>query len=170
MTKQEYTAEENAASISEAASIINRAMHGSYITLMDVTKAEMEYIHRAFNVMNDRIASLEAEVAQLQADNRSLVEQMALMMEHKSETVQRSQGSSTIKAIYGLEAVKYKDDVFSWVETMFEKEKKAKDALMKSDIMLVDKAGFLALCNLMLKLNQQSSKDADESDGDEDRT
>ena len=61
MTKQEYIAEVNAASISEAASIINRAMHGSYITLMDVTKAEMEHIHRAFNVMNDRIASLKRE-------------------------------------------------------------------------------------------------------------
>ena len=92
MTKQEYTAEENAASISEAASIINRAMHGSYITLMDVTKAEMEYIHRAFNVMNDRIANLEAENANLRADNRSLVEQMnqmAMRMEHKSGTTQR---------------------------------------------------------------------------------
>ena len=65
------------------------------------------------------------------------------------------------KSHFGLEAVKYKDDVFSWVETMFEKEEKAKDALMKSDVMLVDKSGFLALCNLMLKLNQQSSKDAD---------
>lgn len=74
------------------------------------------------------------------------------------------------KSHFGLEAVKYKDDVFSWIETMFEKEKKSKDALMKSDVMLVDKAGFLALCNLMLKLNQQSSKDTDQSDGDENRT
>ena len=65
------------------------------------------------------------------------------------------------KSHFGLEAVKYKDNVLSWVETIFEKEKKAKDALMKSDVMLVDKAGFLALCNLLLKLNQQSSKDAD---------
>ena len=70
---------------------------------------------------------------------------------------------------FGLEAVKYKDDVLSWVETMFEKEKKNKDALIKSDVMLVDKAGFLALCNLMLKLNQQSSKDADEECFDEEQ-
>jgi hypothetical protein len=77
MTKQEYTAEENAASISEAASIINRAMHGSYITLMDVTKAEMEYIHRAFNVMNDRIANLEAENAKLEKLNSAAVERLA---------------------------------------------------------------------------------------------
>ena len=86
MTKQEYIAEVNAEAISEAASIINRAMQGPYITLMDVTKAEMEYIHRAFNVMNDRIANLEA-------DNRSLVEQMnqtAMRMEHKSGATQRS--------------------------------------------------------------------------------
>lgn len=50
--------------------------------------------------MNDRIASLEAvivakdaEISQLQADNRSLVEQMnkmAMRMEHKSGTAQRS--------------------------------------------------------------------------------
>ncbi len=71
------------------------------------------------------------------------------------------------KSHFGLEAVKYKDDVFSWVETMFEKEKKIKDAFMKSDVMLVDKAGFLALCNLMLKLTQQGSKDADEEYFDE---
>ena len=131
MTKQEYTAEENAASISEAASIINRAMHGSYITLMDVTKAEMEYIHRAFNVMNDRIANLEAENAKLEKLNSAALEwlsyhacpsvpsrnnygqpcndsddcvacwreylggveqmnQMAMRMEHKSGTAQRS--------------------------------------------------------------------------------
>ena len=77
MTKQEYTAEENAASISEAASIINRAMHGSYITLMDVTKAEMEYIHRAFNVMNDRIASLEAENAKLEKLNSAALERLS---------------------------------------------------------------------------------------------
>ena len=92
MTKQEYTAEVNAEAISEAADIINRAMQGPYITLTDVTKAEMEYIHRAFNVMNDRIASLEAENANLKADNRSLVEQMnkmAMRMEHKSGTTQR---------------------------------------------------------------------------------
>ena len=54
----------------------------------------------ACNTMNDRIASLEAvivakdaEISQLQADNRSLVEQMnkmAMRMEHKSETAQRS--------------------------------------------------------------------------------
>lgn len=68
MNKQEYIAEENAASIIEAASIINRAMHEPYITLTDITKAEVEYIHRAFNVMNDRIASLEAEVDQLQSE------------------------------------------------------------------------------------------------------
>jgi hypothetical protein len=80
MTKQEYIAEENAASIIEAASIINRAMHEPYITLTDITKAEVEYIHRAFNVMNDRIASLEAENANLRADNRSLVEQMNQMV------------------------------------------------------------------------------------------
>lgn len=55
------------------------------------------------------------------------------------------------KSYFGLEAVKYKDDVLSWVETMFEKEKKAKDALMKSDVMLVDKSGFLALCNLLIE-------------------
>jgi hypothetical protein len=77
MTKQEYTAEENAASISEAASIINRAMHGSYITLMDVTKAEMEYIHHAFNVMNDRIASLEAENAKLEKLNSAALERLS---------------------------------------------------------------------------------------------
>jgi hypothetical protein len=58
------------------------------------------------------------------------------------------------KSYFGLEAVKYKDDVLSWVETMFEKEKKAKDALMKSDVMLVHKAGFLALCNLMLEMSK----------------
>jgi hypothetical protein len=58
------------------------------------------------------------------------------------------------KIHFGLEAVKYKDDVLSWVETMFEKEKKAKDALMKSDVMLVDKSGFLALCNLMLEMSK----------------
>ena len=62
------------------------------------------------------------------------------------------------KSHFGLEAVKYKDNVFSWVETMFEKEKKAKDALMKSDVMLVDKAGFLALCNLMLKMSKDIEK------------
>lgn len=54
----------------------------------------------ACNTMNDRIASLEAvivakdaEISQLQADNRSLVEQMnkmAMRMEHKSGTAQRS--------------------------------------------------------------------------------
>ncbi len=77
LTKQEYTAEENAASISEAASIINRAMHGSYITLMDVTKAEMEYIHRAFNVMNDRIANLEAENAKLEKLNSAALERLS---------------------------------------------------------------------------------------------
>lgn len=58
------------------------------------------------------------------------------------------------KSYFGLEAVKYKDDVLLWVETMFEKEKKAKDALMKSDVMLVDRAGFLALCNLMLEMSK----------------
>ena len=92
MTKQEYIAEVNAEAISEAADIINRAMRGPYITLTDVTKAEMEYIHRAFNVMNDRIVNFEAENAKLQADNRSLVEQvnqMALRMEHESGTAQR---------------------------------------------------------------------------------
>ena len=57
-------------------------------------------------------------------------------------------------SLFGLEAVKYKDDVFSWVETMFEKERKAKDALMESGVMLVDKAGFLALCNLMLEMSK----------------
>ncbi|NCA97510.1 MAG: hypothetical protein EOM77_05005 [Bacteroidia bacterium] len=62
------------------------------------------------------------------------------------------------KGHFGLEAVKYKDDVFSWIETMSEKEKKAKDALMKSDVMLVDKAGFLALCNLMLKMSKEISQ------------
>ena len=46
------------------------------------------------------------------------------------------------KNCFGLEAVKYKDDVLSWVETMFENEKKAKNTLMTSDVMLVDKAGF----------------------------
>ena len=92
MTKQEYIAEVNAEAISEAADIINRAMQGPYITLTDVTKAEMEYIYHAFNVMNDRIANLEAENANLKADNRSLVEQMnkmAMRMEHKSGTAQR---------------------------------------------------------------------------------
>lgn len=34
------------------------------------------------------------------------------------------------------------------------KEKKAKDALMKSDVILVHKAGFLALCNLMLEMSK----------------
>lgn len=62
------------------------------------------------------------------------------------------------KSHFGLEAVKYKGDVFSWVETMFEKEKKAKDSLMKSNVMLVDKAGFLALCNLMLKMSKDIEK------------
>ena len=62
------------------------------------------------------------------------------------------------KSLFGLEAVRYKDDVFSWVETMFEKEKKVKDAFMKSDVMLVDKAGFLALCNLMLKMSKDIKK------------
>lgn len=62
------------------------------------------------------------------------------------------------KSHFGLEAVKYKDDVFSWIETMFEKEKEVKDALMKSDVMLVDKAGFLALCNLMLKMRKDIQK------------
>ncbi len=62
------------------------------------------------------------------------------------------------KGHFGLEAVKYKDDVFSWIETMFEKEKKDKDALMKSDVMLIDKAGFLALCNLMLKMSKDIEK------------
>lgn len=93
MTKQEYIAEVNAEAISEAADIINRAMQGPYITLTDVTKAEMEYIYHAFNVMNGRIASLEVENANLKADNRSLVEQMnkmAMRMEHKSGTAQRS--------------------------------------------------------------------------------
>lgn len=74
--------------ISEATSIINRAMHGSYITLTDVTKAEMEYIYHAFNTMNNRIVNLEAENANLRADNRSLVEQMnqmAMNMEHKKK-------------------------------------------------------------------------------------
>ena len=44
-------------------------------------------------VMCEYIASLEAEIAQLQADNRSLVEQMNQMVmriEHKSGTAQRS--------------------------------------------------------------------------------
>lgn len=58
------------------------------------------------------------------------------------------------KIHFGLEAVKYKDDVLSWIETMFKKEKKAKDALMESDVMLVHKAGFLALCNLMLEMSK----------------
>ena len=62
------------------------------------------------------------------------------------------------KSHFGLEAAKYKGDVLSWVETMFEKEKKAKDALMKSDVMLVDKAGFLALCNLMLEMSKDIEK------------
>lgn len=58
------------------------------------------------------------------------------------------------KSYFGLEAVKYKDDVLSWVETMFEEEQKAKDALMKLDVMLVHKAGFFALCNLMLEMSK----------------
>lgn len=62
------------------------------------------------------------------------------------------------KGHFGLEAVKYKDDVLSWIETMFEKEKEVKDALVKSDIMLVDKTGFLALCNLMLKMSKDIEK------------
>lgn len=62
------------------------------------------------------------------------------------------------KNCFGLEAVKYKDDVLSWVETMFEKEKKAKNTLMTSDVMLVDKAGFLALCNLMLEMRKDIEK------------
>ena len=48
------------------------------------------------------------------------------------------------KGHFGLEAVKYKDDVLSQVETMFENEKKAKNTLMTSDVMLVDKAGFFS--------------------------
>ena len=46
----------------------------------------------ATEIKDKYIASLEAEVAQLQADNRSLVEQMnkmAMRMEHKSGTTQR---------------------------------------------------------------------------------
>ena len=62
------------------------------------------------------------------------------------------------KSHFGLEAAKYKGDVLSWVETMFEKEKEVKDALMKSNVMLVDKAGFLALCNLMLKMSKDISQ------------
>lgn len=62
------------------------------------------------------------------------------------------------KNCFGLEAVKYKDDVLSWVETMFENEKKAKNTLMTSDVMLVDKAGFLALCNLMLEMRKDIEK------------
>ena len=62
------------------------------------------------------------------------------------------------KSLFGLEAAKYKGDVFSWVETMFEKEKEVKDALMESGVMLVDKAGFLALCNLMLKMSKDIEK------------
>jgi len=83
MTKQEYIAEVNAEAISEAADIINRAMRGPYITLTDVTKAEMEYIHRAFNVMNDRIANLEAEIAQLKKDKLEFNAQCF----HKDETI-----------------------------------------------------------------------------------
>jgi len=62
------------------------------------------------------------------------------------------------KNCFGLEAVRYKDDVLSWVETMFENEKKAKNTLMTSDVMLVDKAGFLALCNLMLEMRKDIEK------------
>ena len=43
-------------------------------------------------IRGEYIASLEAEIAQLQADNRSLVEQMnqmAMRIEHKSGTAQR---------------------------------------------------------------------------------
>ena len=134
MTKQEY----------EAA--VKYAMDNDRPPWLDIA------IHQA---KNNYIASLEAEIAKLQADNRSLVEQvnqMAMMIEHKMSNIVND------KSHFGLEAVKYKDDVFSWVETMFEKEKKAKDALMKSDVMLVDKAGFLALCNLMLKISKDIEK------------
>ena len=62
------------------------------------------------------------------------------------------------KGHFGLEAVKYKDDVLSWIETMFEKEKEVKDAVLKSDIMLVDKTGFLVLCNLLLKMSKDIEK------------
>ena len=47
----------------------------------------------ATEIKDEYIASLEAENANLKADNRSLVEQMnkmAMRMEHKSGTTQRS--------------------------------------------------------------------------------
>jgi hypothetical protein len=80
---------------------------------------------------------------------------------YRSNIMPKEQIMSNIindKNCFGLEAVRYKDDVFSWVETMFEKEKEVKDAFMKSDVMLVDKAGFLALCNLMLKMRKDIQK------------
>jgi hypothetical protein len=42
-----------------------------------IDSAEMEYIHRAFNVMNDRIANLEAENAKLEKLNSAAVERLA---------------------------------------------------------------------------------------------
>lgn len=72
MTKQEY----------EAA--VKYAMDNDRPPWLEIA------IHQA---KNNYIASLEAEIAQLQADNRSLVEQMnqmAMRMEHKSGTAKRS--------------------------------------------------------------------------------
>ena len=96
MTKQEYIAEVNAEAISEAADIINRAMQGPYITLTDVTKAEMEYIYHAFNVMNDRIANLEAENAKLEKLNRAALERLT---EHACPPNRRNYGQHAMIAM-----------------------------------------------------------------------
>jgi hypothetical protein len=80
MTREEYNVEENTAVINEAASIIGRCMRGFRITLIDITVAEIEYINYAFNVLNGRIESLEAENKQLREKNQKLVEQINICL------------------------------------------------------------------------------------------
>ena len=58
----------------------------------DVAKEKEQKQEAATEIKDEYIASLEAENANLKADNRSLVEQMnkmAMRMEHKSGTAQR---------------------------------------------------------------------------------
>ncbi len=58
----------------------------------DVAKEKEQKQEAATEIKDEYIASLEAENANLKADNRSLVEQMnkmAMRMEHKSGTTQR---------------------------------------------------------------------------------
>jgi len=58
----------------------------------DVAKEKEQKQEAATEIKDEYIASLEAENANLKADNRSLVEQMnkmAMRMEHKSGTSQR---------------------------------------------------------------------------------